>query len=95
MARENRSPVWDEYADLPIARQNPTKAGGVLLYRVWCCHEAGDKTDGHNSSQCLRVKKRPPEDTRRPTCTRHRRKTMSLAGNVFRMPDGQVVRFRS
>jgi hypothetical protein len=89
-----RSPEWDAYAALPIERESPLKRGGVLQQRVWCCHQPGDKTDGVNFDQCLRVKKLPPTDIQRPTCKRHRRAPMSRAGSIYQMPDGTMVRYR-
>jgi len=88
-----RSPVWDEHVALPIMREDPTTKGGVMLYHVWRCMQPGNKTDGvANFRMCLRIKKLPPEDVSRPTCKRHPRRFMERSANVYKMPDGTLVR---
>lgn len=95
MAAQARSPQWDAYIEITRVRERPP-ASATLLYRPFVCHGPGDRMDDNNEDQCLEFYMNAPTNTRRPQCRRgHNLMDMSRLGAVYRLADGNLVRYSS
>ena len=91
----SRSPEWEKQVAITVAQNDPEKSGCVMVRRVWVCRQPGNKSDGvANFEKCLHVKRTQPSEVARPMCAQHRQYGMDRSGQVYRMPDGSLVRWR-
>ena len=91
MPQQERVPELEEFYGLRIV-DGCKLSDATYQTHVFICYGPGNKTNGNLSDVCLYyVKTQEPHP--RPSCPHHPTGYMNSSGSIFRLPNGEHVRY--